>query len=227
MNLRTSHSSELDANNVARFQSVLLEWFVTNGREFAWRREDAPHYNQILAELMLQRTRAATVQYHIEWILEAYPTWEAILCAGPEKLGRDFRPLGLWKRRATSLTALATEMLARGGSFPDKRDELLALPAIGQYMANAILLITKGLPLPLLDVNMARVLERYFGFERTRVDIRSDSILQRNANHALDTLNPKKLNWAILDLGALVCKQGNPVCDSCPLATHCATRGSF
>lgn len=222
---RNSHNIELDSNNVTRFQSALLEWFDANGREFTWRREDTPCYDQVLAELMLQRTRAASVQHHIESILEAYPSWEAILRAGPEQLGRDFRPLGLWKRRAASLTALASEMLARGGSFPDNRDELLALPAIGQYMANAILLITTGQPLPLLDVNMARVLERYFGFERTRVDIRSDPILQRSASQVLDTLDPKKLNWAILDLGALVCKPSNPVCDSCPLASRCATRG--
>jgi adenine-specific DNA glycosylase len=32
-------------------------------------------------------------------------------------------------------------------------------------------------------------------------------------------------NYALLDLGALVCKVGTPRCEVCPVRSHCATGG--
>ena len=71
----------------------------------------------------------------------------------------------------------------------------------------------------MLDVIMARVLERYFG-PRKLADIRYDPYLQTLSRQVVKT-RPVGLNWAILDLGAMICTASNPKCSSCPMASTC------
>jgi A/G-specific adenine glycosylase len=111
-------------------------------------------------------------------------------------------------------------MARRNGRFPTKREEIESLPGIGQYIANAIEVFCSNKRRPLLDVNMARVLERYFG-PRKLADIRYDPYLQKLAHDVLPRKKIKEFNWAILDFGALVCKARNPACNNCSLAKKC------
>jgi A/G-specific adenine glycosylase len=90
----------------------------------------------------------------------------------------------------------------------------------GQYITNAIMLLVYGERTPLLDVNMSRVLERFFGPRQTS-DIRYDPYLQALAYRVVDLDEARKINWAILDFGALVCKARQPGCGSCLLAVKC------
>ena len=128
--------------------------------------------------------------------------------------------VGLWRRRSETLKKLATEMVKRKGEFPADRDELESLPGVGQYIANAIRLFCHGIPEPLLDAGMARVLERFFG-PRKLADIRYDPYLQDLSKSVVSGENPSLLNWAILDIAALLCKHKEPTCDACPLVERC------
>ena len=144
-----------------------------------------------------------------------YPSWEKLSKAKRNDL-RRLVPLGLWRRRADILVALAKEMVRCRGRFSNTAEKLGLLPGVGQYIANAILLFAHRQRVPLLDVNMARVLERNFG-PRKLVDIRYDPYLQSLASRVVANASPRNLNWAILDLAALVCTPRNPKCPQCPL----------
>jgi A/G-specific adenine glycosylase len=50
--------------------------------------------------------------------------------------------------------------------FPEKFEEVLALPGIGRYTAGAICSIAFNQPMPILDGNVVRVLTRIFGIEK-------------------------------------------------------------
>ena len=113
-------------------------------------------------------------------------------------------------------------MAKKNGRFPRDREAIEALPGIGQYIANAVLLFCHGQPQPLLDVNMARVLERVFG-PRKLADIRYDPYLQELARNVVRCKTSAKLNWAILDIAATVCLLRNPCCSECPLTSVCLT----
>jgi A/G-specific adenine glycosylase len=173
-----------------------------------------------VAEILLQRTQAETVAGFFPRFVKCFPSWKRLAEITEEELQEWFKPIGLWRRRAASLYTLANEMARRRGRFPRKRDEIEALPGIGQYIGNAVLLFCYGERHPLLDTNMARVLERYFG-PRKLVDIRYDPYLQSLARDVVTGDNPALVNWAILDLAALVCVQKTPHCHECPLADGC------
>ena len=86
--------------------------------------------------------------------------------------------------------------------------------------SNAIELFCHGKPQPLLDTNMARVLERFFG-PRKLVDIRYDPYLQQLSRRVLPQKECKEFNWAILDFASLVCRPRNPLCEGCCLNVKC------
>ncbi len=136
------------------------------------------------------------------------------------------KPVGLYRQRSKRLMSLAKEMVKRNGRLPKDRAELEAIPFMGQYIANAVELIIFNKPSPLMDVNMARVLERYFG-ERKMADIRYDPYLQELAYKVVGHKNSKEINWAILDLAAAICKVNKPACNNCIVKSKCAFTFSY
>jgi len=206
--------------DVRAFRRLLLEWYGKYGRHFPWRNKSANSYQRIVAEVLLQRTRAENVASFYGKFVRKYPSWKKLALATEKELGLFLKPLGLWKRRASSLLRLASELTKRNGRFPRTREEIESLPNVGQYIANAVHLFCLGDPQPLLDSNMARVLERYFG-PRNLADIRYDPYLQALAKSCVTCKDSILLNWSILDLGALICTLRNPRHASCPLSRRC------
>lgn len=206
---------------VASFKVKLLNWFSEHGRNFAWREPDASLYVRVVSEVLLQRTRAETVSAFISGFLQVYPSWERLANVSEATLAESLRPIGLYRRRATSLQRLAREIVRRQHIFPIERAELESIPAVGQYVANAILLFAHSSSAPLLDSSMARLLRRYFNLTPAKADIRYDKLLQSTAYRVLEGGTPTLLNWAMLDLAASHCRPTSPICESCPLRRTC------
>ena len=201
----------------------LVIWVKVHGREFAWRHPSTSLYRLVVTEALLQRTRAETVHAFYARFFRRFPSWQALARASESELRGHLRPIGLWKRRAVSLRKLAAEMAGRRGRFPFSRAEIEALPGVGQYVANAVLLFAHRQSEPLLDAGVARVLERHFG-PRRLVDIRYDPYIQKLARLVVSSRHAVWVNWALLDLAALVCRNRTPECGKCPLAATCRHR---
>lgn len=208
------------AGDIHFLRKALIGWYGTFGRQFPWRRTRAPRFHQVVSELLLQRTRADTVAAFWPAFLSRFPSWRRLAAATVEDIEAFLKPIGLSAQRAPRLHALALAISARRGRFPASLEEIEALPGVGQYIANAILLFCFDKPHPLLDVNMARVLERFFG-PRKLADIRYDPYLQQLAHAVVSSKHPRRLNWAILDFAAKVCTISSPLCEQCPLFAHC------
>jgi len=217
---RTSACQLPEQRRVSQFRRSLLCWFDKNGRDFPWRRSSTSNYQAITSEVLLQRTRAETVATFFPRFIREFPSWRRLSSANIRHLEQYLKPIGLWRRRANSILALAQEMSRRNGRFPKDREGIESLPGIGQYIANAVLLFCHHLPQPLLDINMARVLERVFG-PRKLADIRYDPYLQHLALKIVRCKTPVQINWAILDLAATTCLGRKPRCNNCPLVSMC------
>lgn len=205
---------------IARMQELLASWFASKRRPFPWRRRSATLYERIVPEVLLQRTRAEVVAEFLPRFMRRYPSWKQLAKATEADLRACLRPLGLWRRRASSLVKLAQVVAANNGRFPQTRSDVELLPGIGQYICNAVMLFANRRAEPLLDVNMARVLERCFG-PRRLADIRYDPQLQEVSRLIVSGPRAIELNWAILDLAAMVCTQKLPHCAECPIRHHC------
>jgi A/G-specific adenine glycosylase len=202
------------------FQDKLGKWFEKNGRKFPWRKAKLSNYQKVISEVLLQRTKAETVNAFFPQFIKDYPSWKTLAIAKQEEIEKYLKPLGLFKQRSPRLLGLAKEMVKRNGRFPKDREELESIPFVGQYIANAIMLLIHNDPQPLLDVNMARLLEKFFG-PRKLADIRDDPYLQDLSMKVINHKNSKIINWAIIDFATAVCKKRKPSCDVCVLKNKC------
>lgn len=209
-----------EKRKLTRLRSDLLEWAHENGREFPWRLQGASTYERIVVEVLLQRTTASAVSNFYPAFVDRFPSWEVLAAAAPGDLEILLKPLGLWRRRAASLLGLARYAASVSGTFPRGAASHAEIPAVGQYVSNAISMFQHGANTPLLDVNTARVIERFVR-PRRLADIRYDPWLQAAAHWLVRGERPERVNWAVLDFAAIVCKARKPLCDSCPVSSRC------
>jgi A/G-specific adenine glycosylase len=183
-------------------------------------------HERIVVEVLLQRTTASAVANFYPAFVDRFPAWEALAAASPEDLETFLKPLGLWRRRAVSLLGLARYAASVSGEFPRGAASHSEIPAVGQYVSNAISMFQHGKRTPLLDVNMARVIERFVR-PRRLADIRYDPWLQAAAHWLVRGESLERVNWAVLDFAAVVCKARKPLCDSCPVGSRCRFYSDF
>ena len=217
--LRFGHRT-IEHAKIKSFCRTILIWWQKSKRAFPWRKTRASRYHQIISEILLQRTKAETIASFWTTFICLFPNWSSLAIASVEEIEKSLKPIGLSKQRAPRLHALAKIMTERHGRFPTKCEEIEKLPGIGQYIASAVLIFCYNASEPLLDVNMTRLIERYFG-PRKLADIRFDPYLQNIARYIISQKDAKALNWAILDFSASCCTSRNPNCQHCPLLMKC------
>jgi len=172
----------------------LRAWFAEHGRDLPWRRTRDP-YAILVSEVMLQQTQAVrVVPRYLAW-LERWPTVESLARAPGAEVLQAWQGLG-YNRRALNLQRAAREIAANG--WPA---DLMTLPGVGRYTADAVACFALGRPVLPVDVNVRRVLLR------TRAEF----------DHTCAQ--------ALMDLGATVCIARVPRCGECPLAERCPSRG--
>jgi len=142
-------------------RQALIDWFRRGHREMPWRATGDP-YAIWVSEIMLQQTQVETVRPYYQRWMARFPTVEALARAPLDEVLTHWSGLGYYAR-ARNLHLAAREVQAGyGGRFPSQPAEIRALPGIGPYTAGAIASIAFGLPEPILDGNVARVLARLF-----------------------------------------------------------------
>lgn len=211
---------EPSRQEIRLFQLVILNWYESNARHFEWRNPDLSHYKIIISEVLLQRTKAETVAKNYNNFFDKYPDWNSLNLSETGEIEKYLIPLGLYKQRAKRLKCLAQSMVDKNGLLPTERLLIEKIPLMGQYIANAVELLIHKRNTPLLDVNMARVLERYFGPRKLK-DIRHDPYLQYLAHEVVDHTESKEISWAILDFAALICQLRKPKCTTCVFQETC------
>ena len=204
------------------FQATVLQGAEGRRRSFPWRQVDRSPYELVLAEVLLQQTRAEHVAAIFERIVKRCPDWPALAKISVVDLEDLLRPLGLQRRRAAALHSLAESVVHRG--LPQTASALEKLPGIGQYMARAIAAQLSMEVVAPIDVNVARVLERVFG-PRKLADIRYDPKLQDLALRLVPASDPGEYFVALIDFAAMVCRLRAPRCGECPIAA-CRFRSS-
>ena len=209
----------LNPSFLRKLGEKILEWWYKNRRDYPWRHERDP-YRILIAEIMLQRTKADQVMPVYLEFLRKYPTIKELAKAKLEDIEYFFGKLGL-RWRAKRVLEMAKYVAGKlDGRLPDKREELLKIPMIGEYMADAILSFAYGKDVAVVDANVVRVIERLLCI-KPRGEARRDPRFRSIANMMLPKGKAREYNWAIIDFAALICTPRNPKCSTCPLKNDC------
>jgi DNA (cytosine-5)-methyltransferase 1 len=206
------------AVGVHESRDQLLEWHESNRRSFPWRRTDLQPWHVLMAEMCLHRTRADQVAPVFEALLDLAPTPQNMVANGDAAL-ETMKSLGL-RWRAENVIKVAEALVELfDGEVPDNDLELRMLPGVGDYVAQAVLCFGFGRRAVLIDTNTVRIVSRLNGRDDTRRwQLRLDLYGMAGVRGP-----DAQFNYAMLDLGALVCKAGRPQCDECPLQSRCVT----
>jgi A/G-specific adenine glycosylase len=165
---------------------------------------------------MLQQTQVATViDYWNRW-MSHFPTVADLAAADEQEVLSLWAGLGYY-RRARNLQAGA-RVVAESGT-PSRASEWLSVPGIGRYTAGAIASISQGEAVPLVDGNVSRVMARLTASELSGPALEKQAWGWAEAELCRE--RPGDWNQALMELGATVCTPKNPLCNECPVVSHC------
>lgn len=200
----------------------LRKWHPAHYRDFPWRSRDISSWGILLAEMLLRRTDSPTVAKIFPGMYSAYPTPQGLAVASEQEILEQIRPLGLWGQRTRALLQLSHALVAQySGSVPKDLNKLLALPNVGPYVAGAVSVFAFGRPAPMPDVNIIRIMSRFFCLpDKTSGDIRG---LASAALAQCPRSRAREFFYALLDLGSAHCS-ARPKCLECPLGGECQAR---
>jgi A/G-specific adenine glycosylase len=186
-------------------------------RELPWLNDPRP-WAVLVSEVMLQQTSTARVMQPWTNFMAKFPTPKACANAPLAHVLVAWSGLG-YPRRAKSLHEAARIIHDEfNGRVPSETEELLRLPGVGEYTANAVASFAYGRHVAVLDTNVGRVLARALANEPLG---RSDA--RELAHELLPRTGVAEFNQAMIDLGAQFCR-ATPRCEGCPLARSCAWR---
>jgi A/G-specific adenine glycosylase len=203
----------------------LFAWYAENQRDFIWRRMRIDPYVVMVSEFMLQQTQAGMIDKHLPRFLKLFPNVRKLAAASSSDVLRAWQGLG-YNRRALNLHRAAQE-LAKMKRFPETQQDLMALPGIGRYTSAAILAFAYNKDVPVVDVNIERVLSRIWKKMTTH-----DAVLPMDEIESLDAAilpSGRSSEWhqALMDHGSSICVKRNPKCIECPALEQCASGKYF
>ncbi len=201
------------------FSSKLIKWYLTSARDLPWRRTKDP-YKIWISEVMLQQTTvSAVIPYYERWIKE-FPTVYDVAKAPLEKILKSWQGLGYYSRARNIYKSAQMICSDFAGRLPDQPQDLKKLPGFGPYTIGAVLSIAFGKRYPIVDANVRRVFMRFLALEGF-ADPSQDPKILDFLEEVLPQKNLSAFNQALMELGALVCRNREPLCLLCPLRENC------
>lgn len=202
--------------------SNLFVWFKDNYRVFPWRFSKDP-WEILVAEVLLQRTKANIVSEYYKEFLERFPGPVSVTEEGREELKSIIEPLGFGDMRTETFLSVSEQLVEKNeGNVPASVQQLTDLPRIGRYTGRAVACFAFGEPVSVIDANVSNILYRYFSYNSEVRPHKDDDLYS-----LLDALIPNEQVWAqifnlaMIDLGSLICVE-SPNCPECPLNSNCA-----
>ncbi len=200
---------------------LLEAWFRASARDLPWR-QSRNGYFALVSELMLQQTQVARVLEKFAPFVARFPSPAALASASEDEVLAAWQGLGYY-RRARFLQAAARRIVeVHAGEVPSDLESLAALPGVGRYTAGSIASIVFGVRTPIVDGNVARVLQRVEAKAGASNDPSVSAWTWERARHyAVAAEDISVANEALMEFGGTICTPAAPRCSACPIAHLC------
>ncbi len=157
------------------FTREMMSWYRQNRRDLPWRKDRDP-YHVWVSEIMLQQTRVEAVKGYYRRFMTRLPDIAALASADEQTLLKLWEGLGYYNRVRNMRRAAELIVKERSGRFPERYEDILSLPGIGEYTAGAIASICFEQKTAAVDGNVLRVISRLL---EDRSDMKSASVKKR------------------------------------------------
>ena len=208
----------------------ILKWYDLNKRSLPWRKNvsfQKRQYYTLVSEFMLQQTQVATVIPYFNRFIKDIPDLKTLAKVQNKKLIKLWEGLGYYSRARNLKKTSQVVIKNFKGKLPINLEDLISLPGIGNYTASAILAIAFNKPYIPMDGNIERVLKRYLYLKKSK-EIQKNNLTQKKTIFGISKRSSDYAQ-ALMELGALICKPTNPLCNQCPISKKCKSfqKGDF
>ena len=200
----------------------ILTYYENNKRDLPWRTKQDNNQNPyftLVSEIMLQQTQVNTALGYYEKFIKKWPNLNSLAKANIEDVLTMWSGLGYYSRAKNLLKAAKIICEKHNGIIPDKYEDLVRLPGIGEYTASAIVSFAFGKFSVVIDTNIKRFISRVNGFNK------NDMVNKLRFNEIGKKMFPKynsgKFAQAIMDFSSDICTKINPSCTKCFLKNDC------
>jgi A/G-specific adenine glycosylase len=187
-----------------------------------WRKKTSSkkrQYYTLVSEFMLQQTQVVTVIPYFNRFIKNIPDLETLASFENRKLIKLWEGLGYYSR-VRNLKKTAQVIIKNFNKrLPNNFLDLKSLPGIGDYTASAISAIAFNKPFIPLDGNVERVLKRYLYLKKEN-QIQKDNLIKSKKVLGKSSRSSDYAQ-ALMELGALICRPNNPLCEKCPISKKC------
>ena len=200
----------------------ILNWYDINKRSLPWRKKTTAkkrEYYTLVSEFMLQQTQVVTVIPYFNRFIKNIPDLQTLARFDNRKLIKLWEGLGYYSRVRNLKKTSQIIIKDFNKKLPDNFSDLKSLPGIGDYTASAISAIAFNKPIIPLDGNVERVLKRYLYLKKEN-QIKKENLIKHKKIFGTSKRSSDYAQ-ALMELGALICKPNNPLCEKCPIYKNC------
>jgi endonuclease-3 len=198
---------------------------------------EPPRRTDPLEELILtvqsQHTSDLNAERAFAALRSAFPTWDDVVRAKPERVADVIRSGGLANTKAVRIQRILREIREREGRYDlsflsrrsddEVREYLTSVPGVGPKTAAVVMSFSLGRAAIPVDTHVHRV--------SGRLGLIPPKTSADKAHRILEDLVPPELRTSLhvglIRLGREICKAGRPRCEECPLVDLCPTAPMF
>lgn len=181
-------------------------------------------YEMLIATILSAQCTDKRVNIVTSRLFPLYPDAKSMAQLEPEQLEPLIKECGLYRNKAKNIIAASRALVEKyDGQVPQTRQELMALPGVGQKTAGVVLLAAFGDPQIPVDTHVFRV-SRRIGLADANTPEKVEEQLREILERDIWSFGHHLLIWH----GRRICHAQRPECDKCPLNAelcgHCVEK---
>ena len=182
---------------------IIQDWYMCHGRhDLPWRKLQTP-YHVWVSEIFLQQTQVSRVQSYFTRVITDFPTIQDFTQLNYDEFFPYYKWLGYYSRARNMLKTAQIIVEDFDGKFPDNYHDLIQLPGVWPYTAQAILAFGYDKNILAFDTNIEKIFSRYYFGNKFR------KLTQNNQQEIQDMfkktwISGREINAAMMDFSSLV-----------------------
>lgn len=184
---------------------IIRDWYEKNGRHYLpWRKKQTP-YHVWLSEIFLQQTQVSRVEAYFHKVIQSFPTLQEFSKLEYDDFFPYYEWLWYYSRAKNMLKTAKIVQQKYNGIFPNDYHNLIALPWIWSYTAQAILSFWYEQNILAFDTNIEKIFCRYyFGSRFKKLSKIQKEEIQKVFKQT--GISGRKMNAALMDFSSLIDK---------------------
>lgn len=162
-------------------------------------------YHVWISEIFLQQTQVSRVEWYFKKVIETFSNIESFAKLEYDDFFPYYEWLGYYSRARNMLLTAKKVITEYNGIFPNTFEELVSLPGVGPYTAQAILSFGYNQNILAFDTNIEKIFCRYYFWSRFK-KLTKEQKQELQTMFAKTGISGREMNAALMDFSSIIDK---------------------